>query len=287
MNKIEFFRKQNKASKPRMTNTFCGDIRKTALQAQTGSGKKAPRSRKKACLQSQKLHIRAPASLTVEAALCLPVFLFTALMLLAPLKLLDERRQLQNVMEAAAKDMAQAAYVERLMETGGKELLNKTPQPAGETGEGIFEGFAEGLNTGVTAARVLASLDGDIYRDPYFEKCNILQNDMIEMELRYDMRLPFSIFGIDSIPMSSVVNRRAWTGTEGGRGKDQYGPAEEGETSDGFDRDADGDPVVYVGKTSTVYHKDRHCHYLDNVLQRVSAETIGDRRNSSGGRYDP
>ncbi|MDO4266478.1 MAG: hypothetical protein Q4C63_08490 [Eubacteriales bacterium] len=250
-----------------------------------------------------RLKKRIPASLTIEAALCLPVFLFAALILLAPMKMMDEKRQLQNVMEAAAKDMAQAAYIERLLEeegsgflSGGEGTGNGAEQDAGKaasegSGEGsLFEGFTEGikngLNTGYTAGRVLASLNGAVIRNPYFEACDILRSDMIEMELHYDMRLPFPVFGIESIPMSSVVNRRAWTGSEGGRGADRYGPGNltDGDGS-GYDLDEEGDEVVYIGKTSTVYHKSRKCHYLDNVLKPVSGDTVDTLRNASGGKY--
>ena len=238
-----------------------------------------------ACLSLQK---RKRASFTIEAALCLPVFLFTALMLLAPMKMLDEKRKLQNVMEAAAKDMAQAAYAERLLKeegsaflSGGKEGANAGNGTAGE----LLEGLGEGLNTGYTAARVLASLNGDIIRGAYFTKCEIIRSDMIAMELSYEMRLPFQIFGIESIPMSSVVNRRAWTGAEGGRGADTYGPGTPEDGENEYDRDEEGDEVVYVGKTSTVYHKDRQCHYLDNVMKRVPGEQVGELRNASGGKY--
>ena len=231
---------------------------------------------------------RLPASFTVEAALCLTVFLFAALMLLAPVKMMEERRKLQNVMEAAAKDMAQAAYAEKLLQENGSAFLNREQLMGGEeSSEGsISESLMEGVNTGVTAARILTSLDSGVFRMPYFTKCEVLQNDMIELELCYEMKLPFHVFGIEGIPMSSVVNRRAWTGAAGGRGAERYGTGGAGSTDeDGYSRDEEGDRVVYVGKTSTVYHKKRSCHYIDNVLQRVDAETIGERRNASGGKY--
>lgn len=255
-------------------------------------------SRKACRYLRDKWRCRKSASLTVEAALCLPVFLFTALMLLAPMKMIDEKRKLQNIMEAAAKDMAQAAYIEKLLEEEGSGFLSgrtgiedsaeesrneKRDEKGNASGE-ITDGIKNGLNTGYTAGRVLTSLNGAVIRTPYFETCEILRSDMIEMELKYDMKLPFSIFGIESVPMSSVVNRRAWTGSEGGRGADRYGSGDMID-GNGYDRDEDGDEVVYIGKTSTVYHKSRHCHYLDNVLKPASGEQIETLRNASGGKY--
>lgn len=284
----KIYEKKNTASKP-LTTDVSG---KRSLQAQIIPGVRNRISCPKACPQ-----IRIKAGITVEAAIALPLFLFTALMLLAPMKMLDERRQLQNVMEAAAKDMAQAAYIEEMIESGGKELIQQgqssapeekaegLPEAASQTGSGLWEGLKEGVNTGATMARILGALDPEVYRNPVFSRCQVLENDMIELELRYEMRLPFRIFGIESVPMSSVVNRRAWTGSSGGRGADTYGPGAGDEEGDGFDRDADGDRVVYVGKTSTVYHKNKHCHYLDNVLKKARGEDMDSLRNASGGRY--
>lgn len=279
---VLFRRKLHTTPKSRIRDQAFGRKKASTLQAQKRILPDCSKliCKNEACRSSQKT-----CSLTVEAALCLPLFLFTALMLLAPMKMLDSRRQLQNTMEAAAKDMALAAYVENLMEEGGEGLINRAGA-AGDALSDIAGGITDGLNTGFTAARVLASLDQKLYQNPYFETCDILKDDMIEMELHYELRLPFEIFGIDGIPMSSVVHRRAWTGSEGGRGAENYGAGGGAETpADGFDRDEDGDRVVYVGKTSTVYHKDRHCHYLDNVLQKVPGETVGELRNASGGKY--
>lgn len=233
------------------------------------------------------LNRRFSASITVEAAICLPVFLFAALILLAPIRMLDERRKLQNVMEAAAKDLALAAYAENMLEEKGGALLNRrqlSGSSAGKAEGAISETLLNGINTGAAAARILTSMNGSVFQSPYFTRCEVLQDDMIALELHYEMRFPFRIFGKDGIQMSSVVNRRAWTGAEGGRGSGRYASGK-GADEDGYSRDADGERVVYVGQTSTVYHKQRSCHYLANVLKPVDAETIDRRRNASGGKY--
>lgn len=232
-------------------------------------------------LHAAGLRRQIPAGITVEAAFCLPLFLFTAVTLLAPIKLMDERRQLQNTMEAAAKDMAKAVYAERIAKELGSGILNRGGTPADET----LSGLLDGVGTGLTVARILSSLDGEVFQNAVFSRCEVGRNDKIELELQYELRLPFQLFSLKSIPMSSVVSRRAWTGAEGGRGRSEYGPGGDGEEEDGYDRDDEGDEVVYQGKTSTVYHKKRNCHYLDNQLKKVDASRITEERNASGGKY--
>ena len=231
---------------------------------------------------------RYPAGITIEAAFCLPIFLFAALILLAPIRMLDERRKLQNVMEATAKDLALAAYAEKMLQEKGDTFLNRRQvfrTEGDELTDGyISENLINGINTGAAAARILTSINSPVFRAPYFTRCEVLQDDMITIELCYEMQLPFRIFGKEGIRMSSVVNRRAWTGSEGGRGAGRYAPGG-GVDEEGYSRDEDGDRVVYVGQTSSVYHKQRSCHYLTNVLKPVDAETIESCRNASGGKY--
>ena len=92
----------------------------------------------------------------------------------------------------------------------------------------------------------------------------------------YRLKLPFSVFGLDSIPMESVSLRRAWVGAEGGR--------LEGGSSAGREEEEE---VVYLGKNPTRYHVSPLCHYLYNDLQAVSAEQIEGLRNQQGQRYKP
>lgn len=244
-------------------------------------------------------------SLTVEAALCLPILLFSVYFLMAPLHVMETQRKLQNVMEASAKDMAQAAYLSRqadhlLKESVRKEASIETLIKAAGTGavrakilhaasaDGVLEqprfvnkkildfaaGQENGSETGIAAAAE------DIYGDRSEKEEN---NEMIQMELRYNVRFPIPVFQMKPVSLSSVVSRRAWVGAKGGRGRYQYGQ----QAADGWDRDAEGKIIVYVGKNGTRYHKERNCHYIYNKLQAVSGSKIDSMHNSSGARYQP
>ena len=95
------------------------------------------------------------------------------------------------------------------------------------------------------------------------------------LAMDYQMRMPFSILHLDSIPFSSKSARRAWIGRDG--------LADEG----GGEGKEDEDPIVYIGKTSTRYHKSRSCHYLSNQLRTVDYELVASLRNQGGGKYYP
>ena len=85
-----------------------------------------------------------------------------------------------------------------------------------------------------------------------FAKSRILgEDDEIRLVMNYQQKLPFSVFGLDSVPMEAISVRRAWVGAEGGRLKTLAAGQED-----------EADPVVYMGKDGTRYHLSPSCHYL-------------------------
>lgn len=212
------------------------------------------------------------ASLTIEAAIVLPLFIFMMFILIFPLKVMEEERRLQNTAEAVGKKLAAAEYVKAV----GEELLKKD----GDGNEGLDElinGAEEGLGLGVILAK---AIELKSISNPYFgEETSVFAGDdadMFKAELKYDIKLPFTAYRIANPTASMVVNRRAWTGSDGGRGRSKY-------TLNG-DTDEE-DRIVYLGKTATVYHEDPNCHYISNVMQATDASHIGELRNESGGKY--
>ena len=232
-------------------------------------------------------------SLTVEAALCLPLLLFSCFLLLTPCRVMEERRQLQNRMEAVAKDAAMAAYV---VGTASALLEEKNG-----TEHGMSEEWLKPVSEAAAAVRILAGTQAKHLKRMRFELLEFPDfasqeekavsegteiaeqaDSMIRMTLACEMHMPFPVFRLPAVKLTSVVNRRAWIGAKGGRGRFRFG--EEGK-QDGFDVDDAGNKLVYVGKNGTRYHIDRHCHYIDNRMRPVDGTSIDALRNSYGGRY--
>ncbi len=216
-------------------------------------------------------------SITLEAALVFPIMLFFMAVTLMPLIVMDEQRKLQNGMESIAKDMTQLAYVSEV----SSEFLNDDPE--NDLTELLGVGYA---TIGITS--LISDLDDSIitniriYETEADDDDENAGSDMVYYKLEYEPVYPLGILKLDSYMLSSVTNRRKWIGSDGGRGRSKYG---QGSSEDGYELDDDGDEIVYVGKNSTRYHKDRHCHYLDNVMYPVSGAEIESMRNDSGARY--
>ena len=221
------------------------------------------------------------ASLTVEAAFLLPVFLFAVYLLLFPLKAIDTERQLENRMDAIARKLTETEYIRYT----GEQTLDLS-----ENNRNLISGIAGGVEKGTALALVLADVDPAIMRNVYFdpETAILVSGDdnkdsaMIYMKLNYDLNLPFQTFRLMPVSKSLVVNRRAWVGSDGGRGRSSYANWEEMED---FPEDSDADRKVYIGRNSTRYHEDPHCHYLYNEMETADASQISGMRNAYGEAY--
>lgn len=209
------------------------------------------------------------ASMSVEAACALSLFLLFMVTLLAPMKVMNIHRQMQAALEAAGEDAARYAYVTYCIDKG-KELSNENQGWKQE----YMQGFA-------VKSAVLAGISYDLKQrcaEYPVEKINMMgsgilnENDDIDLVVHYNIRLPFSIFGIKSIPQVCKSRRRAWIGRTGGKGA-------AGESEDNKSE------VVYIGRNAARYHQNRFCHYLYNDLKMVTKSDINDLRNAGGGIY--
>lgn len=217
-------------------------------------------------------------SLSLEAALCLSLFLFFCVCLIMPMKMMNRQRQIQGVMEAVGEELSRFAYVEYSIGNAGEEEVDtgRADRELGALqGEGDMD-MVSALGAAYAAARILTGIDSSWIESVSFEGTDIGSDDMIQIVMSYKMRLPFSIFGLDSISVKQVCSRRMWIGSEGGRHGSGQGSGGENE-----------EEIVYIGKNSTRYHKKRTCHYLFNRLEAVPAGEVDGRRNQSGGRYTP
>ena len=200
------------------------------------------------------------ASLTVEAALALSLFLFAAVIMLTPMKMMDTHRRIQASMESFGEDLSQIVYLLYLKKNGDD---NSPPDLAAEL---AVEAYAYG--------KVMKYVEEGRISSVSFRRSQILEDgETIYLIMDYRMRLPFPVFRIDSFPMRAVTYRRAWIGREG-----RLGELEESE---------EDEILVYVGKGSTRFHWSGNCHYLNNQLISCKKEDVGSLRNEYGSRYSP
>lgn len=194
-------------------------------------------------------------SMSIEAALGFSIFLFACVCMIMPMKIMDRQRQIQAHLENAGEFLSQYAYL-------GDGQKNTILSGAAFLGEQQIKGRIEQKGM----------------ENVSFGKSRILDDgETIRLVMSYEMKLPFSVLGLKSIPMESRSIRRAWIGRNGPLGEGTSGLPEN--SQDHF-REA-----VFVGKNSTRYHKTQECHYLSNNLTAVPYEKLDTCRNNGGRRY--
>lgn len=214
---------------------------------------------------------RISASLTVEAALALPLFLFAMAILMMPIKIINEGRKIQMALESVCQEVSQYAY-----------LLSDNVEMEKAAGH-EHDSISEELLRNFTGAGVLVYADHEVRRHVDAEKYGrfsflqssfLTDGETVDLVLNYEINLPFPVFRLKSVPMTARSCRRVWIGRKGGlTGEDSSQNKE--------------DELVYVGKGSTRYHRLKTCHYLYNDITAVAGSSIENLRNAEGKKYRP
>lgn len=202
---------------------------------------------------------RLAGSLTVEAALCLPMFVFFAVALMMPMRWLERQRQVQTVVERTCEELSIYTAVGEFMDfresenDGGVEM-------AGQAATGLW----------------LKGKAGVYVEDIIIKNVQVPDNEgNVCLEVFYKEKIPFFHIYPGGITMTAAAKRRSWTGIDGKLG------AEDDDNSLG-DTDVE---MVFVGANMGRYHLYRDCHYISNQYQTVTIEQAEQMRNASGGRY--
>ncbi len=232
------------------------------------------------------------ASLTVEAALVLPLMLFCMILLLMPLHMMNADRKVQKICEDVAGDVSKYMYTINEYNrgnTGNRGYSSGTDQ----SGKGVQQG-AEGSHGGAAGSDNILSMYKDIGDGPSLgafaaariksgiddgrlKIVNVLnsdidsRDDMITIRIDYAYKLPFKVFDLGFLQQEAVASRRAWVGASGST-KTEGGTAEDGTEEDEW---------VYIGKNPTRYHLTSTCHYLYNDWKSAVVGTNG-KANGKG-----
>lgn len=191
-------------------------------------------------------HICHKASMTVEAAVTLPLFVGFMVFLMFFFRIMQVQIGVEQAM----------AYAARVTAASAREPSKKISKAK------VRLLFTDALRReGVP----LTYIDGGI------SGISILKSDFTgkEVVLRtsYKTTLPIGFFGKLSYGMKQEVSSRKWTGWM----------QEEDSGEDGA--------YVYVTETGKAYHRSRDCAYLNLSIHKVSALELEQKRNKNGSKY--
>ena len=186
-------------------------------------------------------------SLTLEAAIVVPIFFFAMLCLAYLLEMMAIQTTLRNALYNAGKTVAQQAYVEQIVTPG--ELERRIVDNVGK--ERLERSVVSGGASGIDCKKT---------------KCN-WSTGVMELNVRYQVEIPILMFRIAPVTCEETLRIKGWTGYVSG-------------TEDATRKD-----TVYVTDTGIVYHQDADCTYLDMSIRSVRIEEMEEIRNQSGGKY--
>lgn len=204
------------------------------------------------------------ASMTLEAAMVLPLFLFFVLNLLSAIEML---RLHGNLTWA-------------LNETGGKlavygHACGQAASDGGSLADAVGDVFFSYL---YIREKIKDSLGEEYLRASplengmgiLFSRADIMEDDRIDLVVTYRMKLPFGAGRWGDFRAYNCFYARAWTGY------DVAGRAENAENTTDY---------VYVTETGGVYHNRRNCGHLTRRIESAPRAEAALLRNDSGQRY--
>jgi len=212
---------------------------------------------------------KAAGSMTIEASLCLTLFLVFMISLCQLFLVMQLQLRMQMALEQVGGEVAEFSYLNsqiRLWESES-QLLEEIKESllAELSEEAIRLRFVEILGPKVLEDSVLAQGADGIS----FEESRLLRDHhRLKLVVSYPIRLPIRLLGMGDITLRQQCYRYAKMG--------DVDPAKKVETTE---------QMVYVTKNRQVYHVTLSCTYLNLSIRSVSMSQVSDLRNDSGGKY--
>lgn len=225
------------------------------------------------------------ASMTLEAAMAVPLFLFFIMNLLFLFEVIRLQSSLQAALQQAGEQVCEAAFYTRF---GGGNGSGDGILPDGiSLGEGVGSGDSASflLSESFVRARVTSYLGTQYLNHTClkggaaglsFAGCKIM-TDGGRVELVVNCRIrPFvRVIAWRDFSLQSRFSGHAWVGWTPGDGE-------------GSDSDSEkSQETVYVAKYGVVYHTDPDCIYLNPQIRTVHASEVGNLRSGDGSIYYP
>ena len=186
-------------------------------------------------------------SLTLEAAVVVPIFFFAILCLAYLLEMMAIQTTMRNALYSVGREAAEQVYSKKLLSSGELERCIVDNVGAESVEQSIIAGGVDGIDCSKS-------------------KCN-WSTGVCNLSVQYRVEIPVLMFRITPIICEERLRVKGWTG---------YVSVME---------DEEGKETVYVTDTGIVYHQDANCTYLDMSIRSIHMDEIQELRNQSGGKY--
>lgn len=220
------------------------------------------------------------ASLTVEAALIMPIFLYLIIAFLYFIQIFTFQEQIQSAITKMGLNLAKTAYFYKDFPDAGEAISFDKSLLGGDSHIDIDE-LTDHIISGYSLklyARKYLNQDFINYScikngfDGIDFSCSSVagQDDKIDIIVKYKVHIPVTIFKLLDMDMLQRARLRTWTGY---KVEATYKSSED-----------NNEAVVYVTDTGKVYHKSRDCSHIKLSVTAVQGIPKG-LRNTAGEKY--
>lgn len=248
---MSFSRKYvHKHRKNKTTNLMCKRKKRKehdSLAIQTSPIKFFSPSRKRASPFAS--NKKEQGSITVEAALAIPIFFLAVICLIYIMEIMAIQTSVKCATHYACKKAAKEVVAAPVLLPGKVTTDLVEAIGANRLDRSIVVGGSRGIHCHQSWVNPVTAV--------------------VQLEVSYQVKLPFPQFHIPVLSYKESMKMKGWTGYV----KDTLGH--------------DGEEIVYVTDTGTVYHRDCHCTHLDLSIQMVTGSQVLGLRNENQGRYKP
>ena len=199
--------------------------------------------------ESASVSTSVKGSITVEAAMAVPVFFFAVLCLFYLMEIMSVQTAVRSGLQDVGKLLAEQGYDQQFLLPSKVESDVVSSIGAERLQRSIMEGGSGGI---------------DCSQSHMSGRTGIAQLTAV-----YKIRIPVPIFAIPPVSYRESIKVKTWCGYE----------------KAGLE--SDDSETVYVTETGVVYHKDYNCTHLKLSIHMASASEIEHMRNESGGKYHP
>ena len=195
------------------------------------------------------------ASLTIEAALALPIFMLFTTAVLYLLVIVSLQADIRLAMEEAARSLGKQAY-----------LTSATDTDAGINYLTIRAAvLTDDLKDRLDSSRIENGTDGFSTSLSDYDA----ESGILDIVATYTYEVPFLPGNTGSLKFIQRMRSHVWIG----------------EDISGTEGSATEGRIVYITPTGTVYHTTTSCPYLDLSVSRISFSAVALARNKSGSKY--
>lgn len=232
---------------------------------------------------------RLNASMTLEAAMVLPLFMFAILSLGFVMEAVRLQIHIGCAAGQTAKELASYGYTYLAIENGikniGKDKNNSEDKAVKNTNDVSNKGKKNGFNLisvpgSFYAKSRICKLAGKEYLDNSIISggssgihtigSQVLKDDKwIQLIVVYEIKLPFSIIPNAKIKVAQYAKSHAWVGY----------------CRNDASNDDKNEKIVYMTEFGGKYHLSKGCKYLNMAVLSVDKDNIANIRNKNGAKY--